>query len=149
MKERKLHLRNTGLILLNTAVAVALSLGRSLDITVIVERVGKLGPLAWIAFMALYALATVLYLPGSVLTLTGGPLFGPVLETFVNLTDATLGATLAFLLSRYLASDWAEQRTGGRLKRQKEGVEGEVWRFVAFVRLVPLIPLNLLNIAGS
>lgn len=97
--------------------------------------------------MALYAIATVLFLPGSVLTLAGGSLFGPVLGTFVNLTGATLGAALAFLLSRHLASDWVEQRTGGRLKQLKDGVEGEGWRFVAFVRLVPLFPFNLLNYA--
>ncbi|MBI1425747.1 MAG: sulfurtransferase, partial [Gammaproteobacteria bacterium] len=67
--------------------------------------------------------------------------------TFVSLTGATLGAVLAFLLSRYLASDWVEQKTGGRLKQLKEGVEAEGWRFVAFVRLVPLFPFNLLNYA--
>ncbi len=140
-------MRITGLLLLIAAVAVALWLGRSLDVTIIVQRVGELGPLAWLAFVVLYALATLLFLPGSVLTLAGGSLFGPVLGTFVNLTGATLGATLAFLLSRYLASDWVEQKTGGRLKQLKDGVEGEGWRFVAFVRLVPLFPFNLLNYA--
>jgi len=81
------------------------------------------------------------------LTLAGGSLFGPVLGTFVNLTGATLGATIAFLISRYLASDWVEEKSGGRLKRLKEGVESEGWRFVAFVRLVPIFPFNLLNYA--
>lgn len=147
MKERTHLLRIAGLLLLITAVAVALWLGQSLDVTIIVQQVGELGPLAWLAFMLIYALATVLFLPGSVLTLAGGSLFGPVLGTFVNLTGATLGATLAFLLSRYLASDWVEQKTGGRLKQLKDGVEGEGWRFVAFVRLVPLFPFNLLNYA--
>lgn len=147
MKGRKRLLRITGLLLLITTVALALWLGRSLDVTTIVQRVGELGPLAWLAFIALYAVATILFLPGSVLTLAGGSLFGPILGTFVNLTGATLGATLAFLLSRYLASDWVEQKTGGRLKQLKDGVEGEGWRFVAFVRLVPLFPFNLLNYA--
>jgi len=86
-------------------------------------------------------------LPGSVLTLAGGALFGPVLGTFYNLTGATVGAVLAFLVARYLASDWVEQKTDGRLKQLKQGVEGEGWRFVAFVRLVPLFPFNLLNYA--
>ena len=53
----------------------------------------------------------------------------------------------AFLLARYIASEWVERKTGGRLKQLKEGVEGEGWRFVAFVRLVPLFPFNLLNYA--
>ena len=109
-----------------------------------VQDAGLAGPLV---FMLIYAIATVFFLPGSVLTLAGGALFGPVLGTFYNLTGATIGAVLAFLVARYLASDWVEQKTGGRLKQLKQGVEGEGWRFVAFVRLVPLFPFNLLNYA--
>lgn len=105
------------------------------------------GPAAPLLFMLIYAVATVLFLPGSVITLAGGALFGPVLGTFYNLTGATLGATLAFLVSRYLASEWVAKRTGGRLKQLINGVEEEGWRFVAFVRLVPLFPFNLLNYA--
>jgi len=105
------------------------------------------GVLAPIVFMLIYALATVLFLPGSVITLAGGALFGPVLGTFYNLTGATLGAVLAFLISRYLASDWIADKAGGRVKQLINGVEGEGWRFVAFVRLVPLFPFNLLNYA--
>lgn len=109
-----------------------------------VAGAGGAGP---IIFMSVYAIATVFFMPGSVLTLAGGAIFGPVLGTFYNLTGATLGATLAFVISRYLASDWAERKAGGRLKQLKEGVEAEGWRFVAFVRLVPLFPFNLLNYA--
>jgi len=109
-----------------------------------VQDAGFAGPLV---FMLIYAIATVFFLPGSVLTLAGGALFGPVLGTFYNLTGATIGAVLAFLVARYLASDWVEQKTGGRIKQLKQGVEGEGWRFVAFVRLVPLFPFNLLNYA--
>ena len=109
-----------------------------------IQHAGAWGPLA---FMGVYAIATVLFLPGSVLTLAGGALFGPVWGTFYNLTGATLGATLAFLVARYLASDWATRKAGGRLKQLIEGVEGEGWRFVAFVRLVPLFPFNVLNYA--
>jgi uncharacterized membrane protein YdjX (TVP38/TMEM64 family)/rhodanese-related sulfurtransferase len=105
------------------------------------------GAAAPLLFMVVYAVATVLFLPGSVLTLAGGALFGPVLGTFYNLTGATLGAALAFLVARYLARDWVEQRVGGRLGQLKRGVDGEGWRFVAFVRLVPLFPFNLLNYA--
>ena len=109
-----------------------------------VQNAGVAGPLL---FMGIYAVATIFFLPGSVLTLAGGALFGPVMGTFYNLTGATIGAVLAFLVARYLASDWVEQKTGGRLKQLKQGVEGEGWRFVAFVRLVPLFPFNLLNYA--
>lgn len=109
-----------------------------------VEQAGIAGPLA---FVLIYVLATILFLPGSVMTLAGGALFGPVLGTVLNLTGATLGASLAFLVSRHLASDRVARRTGGRLKQLIQGVESEGWRFVAFVRLVPLFPFNLLNYA--
>ena len=89
--------------------------------------------------------ATVLFLPGSILTLAGGALFGPVLGTVYNLTGATAGATAAFLIARYLASDWVSRRASGRIKQVIGGVEQEGWRFVAFVRLIPLFPFNLLN----
>jgi uncharacterized membrane protein YdjX (TVP38/TMEM64 family) len=109
-----------------------------------IKQAGMLGPLL---FMAIYALATVLFLPGSILTLAGGALFGPVAGTFYNLTGATMGATLAFLVARYLASDWVARKAGGRLKQLIEGVENEGWKFVAFTRLVPLFPFFLLNYA--
>ncbi|MBF0620415.1 MAG: TVP38/TMEM64 family protein [Magnetococcales bacterium] len=109
-----------------------------------VSSFGYWGP---VVFIGIYAIASVLFLPGSVLTLTGGALFGPVLGTLYNLSGATIGATLAFLIARYLASDWVEQKAGGRLKRLFDGVEQEGWKFVAFVRLVPVFPFNLLNYA--
>lgn len=111
------------------------------------NRMQDAGVAAPLIFMALYAAATVLFLPGSVLTITGGALFGPVWGTLYSLTGATLGATLAFLVARYLASDWVTRKAGGRLKQLIDGVEAESWRFIAFVRLVPLFPFNLLNYA--
>jgi uncharacterized membrane protein YdjX (TVP38/TMEM64 family) len=103
-----------------------------------VHRAGAWGPLAF---------ATVALLPGTILTLAGGALFGPAAGTFYNLTGATLGATGAFLVSRYLAADWVRRRLGPRTEQIIAGVEREDWRFVAFVRLVPLVPFNLLNYA--
>jgi len=96
-------------------------------------------------FIALYAVATVFFMPGTVLTLAGGALFGPVFGALINLTGATIGAALAFLVSRYVASDWVEQKAAGKMKKILDGVEEEGWRFVAFTRLVPLFPFNLLN----
>jgi len=109
-----------------------------------VQQFGAAGPLM---FMLVYAVGTVLFFPGSALTLAGGALFGPVWGTFYNLTGATVGAALAFLIARYLASDWVTHKSGGRLKQLMDGVEAEGWKFVAFVRLVPLFPFNLLNYA--
>lgn len=109
-----------------------------------VQRAGVVGPLL---FMLIYIIGTLFFFPGSVLTLAGGALFAPVLGTLYSLSAATIGATLSFLLARYLASDWVKNKTGGRLKQLSQGVESEGWRFVAFVRLVPLFPFNLLNYA--
>ena len=66
-----------------------------------------------------------------------------VMGQHLNLAGATLGATFAFLIARYIAGDWVARKAGGLLKRLVDGVEAEGWRFVAFVRLVPLFPFNL------
>jgi len=139
--------RATVLLALIAGIALAVAYRDQFDAAALEAWVQDSGGAAPVVFMAVYALATVLFLPGSVITLAGGALFGPVLGTVYNLTGATIGATLAFLVARYLAGDWVERRAGGRLGQLKQGVESEGWRFVAFVRLVPLFPFNLLNYA--
>lgn len=109
-----------------------------------VEGAGAAGP---VVFILVYAAATVLFLPGAVITLAGGALFGPVWGTLWNLSGATLGAVLAFLIARHLGAEGVTRRAGPRLRSLNEGVSAEGWRFVAFVRLVPLFPFNLLNYA--
>jgi uncharacterized membrane protein YdjX (TVP38/TMEM64 family) len=109
-----------------------------------VERLGVWGPLV---FVGLYGVAPALLVPGAVLTLAAGALFGPFIGALLSLTGATIGATGAFLSARYLAAEWVERRLAGRLQEIMAGVECEGWRFVAFVRLVPLFPFNLLNYA--
>jgi len=118
-----------------------------IDIKALQQWIKSLGWMAPVIFMISYALATVLFFPGSVLSLAGGALFGVVQGTLYNVIGATTGATLAFLCSRYLISDWVRDRSGIRLTKLVEGVEEEGWRFVAFVRLVPIFPYNLLNYA--
>lgn len=137
------------LLILGLLISIALAIvyRDRFDAAALEAWINDAGVLAPIVFMLIYALVTVLFLPGSVITLAGGALFGPVLGTIYNLTGATLGAVLAFLISRYLASDWIADKAGGRVKQLINGVEGEGWRFVAFVRLVPLFPFNLLNYA--
>ncbi|MFV1984193.1 MAG: VTT domain-containing protein [Thiohalomonadales bacterium] len=135
------------LILIVTGITLVIMYRDQLDATALEHWVKNAGAAGPVVFMLLYAIGTILFFPGSVLTLAGGAIFGPILGTLYNLTGATFGATIAFIISRYLASDWVEQKTGGRLKQLKVGVEEEGWRFVAFVRLVPLFPFNLLNYA--
>jgi len=138
-----------GLLLgvLAATIALALVYRERLDPRALDEWVSGAGVLGPLAFIAIYALATVLFLPGSVLTLAGGALFGPVWGTVYSLAGATLGASVAFVLARYVAADWVERKASGRVKQLIDGVRDEGWRFVAFVRLVPLFPFNLLNYA--
>jgi uncharacterized membrane protein YdjX (TVP38/TMEM64 family)/rhodanese-related sulfurtransferase len=130
------------------AAALWLALYRDhLDPAVIEGAIRKLGLWGPAAHVALFALGTVLFVPGALFGLAGGVLFGPIWGTILNLAGATLGATAAFLVARYVAANWVRQKAGTRLERLIEGVEAEGWRFVALTRLVPLVPFNLLNYA--
>lgn len=135
------HLALLGLLL--AAMAAVFVVRPAIDPVAIEQIIAKLGALAPLAVVAIYVAAMVLFLPGSLLGLAGGALFGPVLGAGWTLTGATLGAILAFLAARYMASDWVARRAGKRLTQLIQGVEAEGWR----VRLVPLISFNLLNYA--
>lgn len=140
-------LRISVLILLVAGITAAVVYRDLFDAVVLENWVKDAGSAGPVLFMLIYIIGTVLFLPGTVLTLAGGALFGPVFGTFYNLTGATIGAMISFIAARYLAHEWVEKKTGGRIKQLKQGVEGEGWKFVAFVRLVPLFPFNVLNYA--
>jgi uncharacterized membrane protein YdjX (TVP38/TMEM64 family) len=111
--------------------------------------ISSLGPLGPIFFIVLYILACVLLLPGSVLTLGAGAMFGLVQGFIAVLTGATLGATCAFLVGRYLTRDWVARRIAGseKFKAIDEAVAREGWKIVFLTRLSPVFPFNLLNYA--
>ena len=111
------------------------------------HQLESLGSWAPLAFVGAYALGSTLFLPGSALTAVGGALFGPVAGTAWSVLGATLGATMSFLVARYVAGDAVRQRAGARMHALLSGVEEGGWRFVALVRLVPLFPFNLSNYA--
>jgi len=140
-------LQLTVFVLLIVGISFAIAYREQINASELEAWVSDAGAAGPFVFMLIYIIGTIFFLPGSVLTLAGGALFGPVWGTFYNLTGATIGAILSFIAARYLAQDWVEKKTGGRLKTLKEGVEAEGWKFVAFVRLVPLFPFNLLNYA--
>ena len=135
------------LLVLAAGVGSAYVYRDHISVAALEHWLGQLGWTAPLVFVACYAIAAVFFMPGTLFTLAGGALFGPVFGILYNLAGATLGATLAFLAARYLASDWAARHTGKRLQQLVDGVENEGWRFVAFVRLVPLFPFNVLNYA--
>lgn len=105
------------------------------------------GLLAPVLYMIGRSIGAIFLVPGSIMAVAAGMAFGPFWGAIYNLTGSTIGAILAFLVARYLASDWVEEKLGGRLRKIVKGVEQEGWRFVAFVRLVPLFPYNFLNYA--
>jgi uncharacterized membrane protein YdjX (TVP38/TMEM64 family) len=100
------------------------------------------GPLA---FIGIYIAAVVAFLPGSVITLAGGALFGPIWGTIIVSISSTVGAALAFLAGRFFVRGWVERQAGDRLDTIQEGIKQDGWRYVAFTRLVPIFPFNLQN----
>lgn len=135
-------------VLLVVAAGV-LVLARKLNLGAALDSLRGLGPWAPVAFIALYVLACLFLLPGSVLTLGAGAVFGVVMGTVWVSIAATLGATAAFLAGRYLAKDWTERRLAAqpRFKAVNEAVAREGWKIVLLLRLSPLFPFNVLNYA--
>lgn len=80
------------------------------------QWIDGLGTWAAIAFMLLYTVATVVFLPGSILTLGAGVVFGVILGSIYVFIGATLGATAAFLVGRYLARGWVAKKIAGNQK---------------------------------
>lgn len=111
--------------------------------------VENLGPLAPVVFIAGYIVATVAFVPGSILTLAAGAIFGLVRGTIYVFIGATLGATAAFLVARYVARPIVERKLAGneRFKRIDRVIEKEGGKMVVLMRLSPLLPFNALNYA--
>jgi uncharacterized membrane protein YdjX (TVP38/TMEM64 family) len=103
---------------------------------------------AALLFFVLYAVMAALSVPAAwVLTLVAGALFGRVLGTGVALLAATVGATLAFLSSRFLFRDWVQAKLGTHLDAFNRGVEKDGAFYLFSLRLVPLFPFFLINLA--
>lgn len=113
------------------------------------ERVDALGAWGPIVFCVGYVIAAVAFVPGSLLTLAAGAIFGLVKGTLVVLVGATLGSSAAFLVSRYAARQWVEKRLRGNSQFASiDRAIGQDGRRIAFLlRLSPVIPFNLLNYA--
>jgi uncharacterized membrane protein YdjX (TVP38/TMEM64 family) len=114
-----------------------------------VEWVDGLGPLAPILFVLGYAVATVAFVPGSILTLAAGAVFGIVQGVAYVFLGAVLGSTAAFLVGRYLARGWVESRIGGdaRFEALDRSIGSQGLKLVTLLRLTPVMPYNLLNYA--
>ncbi len=113
------------------------------------DWIGKLGPWGPVIFVGLYVVATVLFVPGSVLTLGAGAVFGVVLGSVCVSISATLGATAAFLVGRYLAREAIARKIekNEKFATIDRAVAGEGWKIVLLTRLSPVFPFTLLNYA--
>jgi uncharacterized membrane protein YdjX (TVP38/TMEM64 family) len=121
---------------------------RFLDQETLRQTVAAWGVFAPMIYILIYAIAPALFIPGLPLTIAGGILFGPFWGVVYSITGATIGACVAFLIARYIARDWVQNKLRSpRWKKLDQDVEKHGWKIVAFTRLVPLFPFNLLNYA--
>jgi uncharacterized membrane protein YdjX (TVP38/TMEM64 family) len=106
-----------------------------------IETAGICAPAAYIL---IYAAGVCLFLPGTLLTAVGAALFGPYFGFICVWLGAMLGASLAFLIGRYLGRDFAASLIGDRLKKYDEAIERNGFASVLYLRLVyfPFTPMN-------
>src|SRR5687767_9949031 len=111
-----------------------------------VQRIGPWGP---VLFAAAYVPAAVLFVPGSLLTLGAGFVFGLGKGTVVVSFGSTAGAAAAFIVARSFAHDWVAPHVARRptLAAIGRAVETESFKVVLLTRLSPVFPFNLLNYA--
>ena len=98
-------------------------------------------------FSAIYIVATAASIPGAlVLTLAGGAVFGFYLGSIVVLISATIGATITFLLARYLFEELVKQKMGERLEKIRQNFRKEGALYLFSMRLVPAFPFFAINL---
>ena len=140
-------------LLITVLVGVALVLVLKFDPRELLRStlawIGNLGAWGPLLFIAIYIVASVLFIPASVLTLGAGALFGIVRGSLYVIIGATLGATAAFLVGRYLARDWVARQieANQKFKAIDQAVGREGGKIVLLTRLSPVFPFNLLNYA--
>jgi uncharacterized membrane protein YdjX (TVP38/TMEM64 family) len=146
MKSRRAAL---GLVVIAAVVAAVILLPVNKWLLALVELIRGMGGVGAAVFVAAYVAATVLLLPGSILTLGAGFAYGPVYGTLLVMLASNLGASLAFLLGRTVLRDWVARRIAGdaRFSAVDAAVGAQGFRVVLLLRLSPLFPFNLLNYA--
>ena len=101
-----------------------------------------------VLFFLIYIAVTALSLPGAaIMTLVAGAIFGVVTGTILVSFASAIGATLAFLVARFLLHDWVQSKLGDRLKPVNEGIAKEGAFYLFALRLVPVFPFWLINLA--
>jgi pyruvate/2-oxoglutarate dehydrogenase complex dihydrolipoamide dehydrogenase (E3) component/uncharacterized membrane protein YdjX (TVP38/TMEM64 family) len=142
------------LLALAIGVFVALDLGRFLSFEQLKASQASFAQLhaeqpftVAVVYFLIYVLATALSIPGAVIiTLAGGAIFGLWQGLLIVSFASTVGATLAFLASRFLLRDWVEARFGQRLADINTGVYREGGFYLFTLRLIPVVPFFLINL---
>ena len=141
-------------VLAAVALFFALDLQRFLSLAAVQGSLGSLreayaehGPLMVGGYFLCYVLMAALSLPGAtVMGLAGGAVFGFWVGTLAVSFASTIGATLAFLMSRYLLRDAVQRRFGDRLAAVNEGVAREGAWYLFTLRLIPVFPFFVINL---
>lgn len=124
----------------------ALAANRAALLALVTEH----GAAAALAYVAVYALAVSLSVPGAVvLTLAGGFLFGAAAGTALTVVGATVGATAVFLLARRILGEDALSRFGPRAASLAAAIRRDAWSWLLALRLVPLFPFFLVNLVPA
>ena len=145
--------RTKYIILAVTALATIIFVFRYLRINELLGTalgwIDRLGANGMAVYVIVYVIATVLFVPGSLLTLGAGFLYGVPVGTALVSASSTAGASLAFLIGRYLARDRIRKNIEGKenFRAIDEAVGREGWKIVLLCRLSPIFPFNMLNYA--
>ncbi|ELP31041.1 VTT domain-containing protein [Rhodopirellula baltica] len=132
-------------------VASLLVIIRTLPFDVVTSAMNEwIGSLGWwgpVVLVLLYIIATVLFVPGTILTLAAGAIFGLLVGTIVVSIGSTIGAALAFLISRYVARERVAElaKDNRRFAAIDRAIEEGGWKIVGLLRLSPALPFNLQN----
>lgn len=115
----------------------------------LLASIAALGFTGILIFVGVYILATVFFVPGSILTLGAGFVYGVAVGTAAVSVASTLGSFAAFFVGRYVARSWVAAKTAGnpRFAAIDSAVGREGWKIVLLTRLSPIFPFNLLNYA--
>ena len=155
-KPERVHKGRSVIVKLVAAVAVVAALlvaGSLFDIQArmhaLLHAIEGLGAVGYAVFFAVYVLACVFFIPGSILTLGAGAIYGVVVGSILVSVSSTVGATAAFLVGRYLARGWVSRKIAGNAKFSAidTAVGEEGWKIVGLTRLSPVFPFALLNYA--
>ena len=147
MFELNLLLSNTANFVTESAVGLNLNPQALLHNTL--SWIQNLGIVGALAFISIYIIATISFVPGSILTVGAGVVFGVTWGSIYVFVGALLGETLAFLLGRYVARDWIKGKIEGNetFIALDRALNGEGLKIILLTRLSPIFPFSLLNYA--